>query len=300
MNYKALFKVVVKHSYYTDTRCVDFAFKASPETAILLKNHRCVLKTQADGLTVLITVDEDGRVFIPLSSGARFLFYLQLQNKSFSYVTDLTEFGQYDAPCFDNQGLGAGELALNLSDREANVSFSVRSPLVSDRIPDAFSEVVIQNNSSLPSENDVLDDMALFEVHFTAKQTRWTYYCVTDFSPASGEFVITDQASDVSDRLSFSVNNRQEFDADLESGDVVARSLSAQYPDKRKIRFLSDQKVSCREAARPEIALYLGENRLSEALPNPPVTQQSNIQVTEESPSTDEETLFQVIKYLSI
>ncbi|VAX27134.1 hypothetical protein MNBD_NITROSPIRAE01-601, partial [hydrothermal vent metagenome] len=42
-------------------------------------------------------------------------------------------------------------------------------------------------------------------------------------------------------------------------------------------RFLSDEKVSCRQAARQEIALYMGENRLSEALPNPPVQNNSKL-----------------------
>ncbi|NOY83403.1 MAG: hypothetical protein GXO96_01020 [Nitrospirae bacterium] len=299
MKYKTLFTILVQHDYYTDGDCPDFAFEASTETAILLKNHRCVIKTQINGLSVSITVDDSGRAFIPLSSDAQFLFYLHLQNQFFSYFTDLTAFNQYEAPCFDNLEVPAETSALRLSTRQAEQPFSVRSPLVSRRIPDAFAEVLLLNNDSLPNEEAVLDEPALFQIVFTAKQARWIYYCVTDFNPALGDWAITDQASELSDRLSFSVENRLEFDADPESGDAVAHSLSVQYPEKRKIRFLSDEKVSCRQAARQEIALYMGENRLSEALPNPPVQNNSKLTIVAENSATEEETLFQVIKMLT-
>lgn len=74
MTYKTLFKLFITHDYYTDGRCPDFSFESSAETQVLLKNYRCILKKQADGLSILIPILETGQVFIPLSADAVFSF----------------------------------------------------------------------------------------------------------------------------------------------------------------------------------------------------------------------------------
>jgi len=296
MKYLPLFKLWVRHSYYSDQRCPDFEIEASVETERLLKNHRCVQKMQEDGFTILMAVDEQNRPFIPLASEAVFSFDLRLQNQAFAYFTDLSDFSGNTAPLFSNINLSVGESILPLS---AGLAAATEAFLAAQRRPGFFAQVHIANNDSLPAEGEALSDVPLFQVDFKAKEARWTYYCVTNLSKTLGELTIEDKSTTDSERLTFSIQNRMEFENAVDLGDEVALLLKKQYPDFRKIRFLSDEVVACRQAARSQIAFYMGENRLSEALPNPSFKNNATLGTVEGSIAT-EETLFQVIKYLSV
>ena len=302
MKYLPLFKVALRHSYYSDQGCPDFDLETSVETERLLENHRCVRKTLEDGFTILITVDEEGRPFIPLSSDATFLFHLRLRNQNFSYFTDLSAFSGIDDPLYSNTTLMAGETTLPLSaGQETPTETVVRvPPLNPPPVNGTFAALHILNNDTLSAEGLPLPDVPVFYIDFLAKQARWSYYCVTDLSPTLGEFTIEDKASAVSERLIFSDENRQDLGAEEDAEDGVAQMLEAQYPDFRTIRFLSDALIPCRQAARQQIEFHMGENRLSEALPNPSFKNNAKLSVTDGDASEEEEILFQVIKYLSV
>jgi len=296
MKYLPLFKLWVTHPYYSDRRCPDFEIAASVETQRLLRNHRCVQKTQEDGFTILMVVDEEDRPFIPLASDAVFSFDLRLHNQVFAYFTDLSDFSGNTAPLFSNMNLSVGENRLPLS---AGPAASTDASVAALGGPGVFAQVHIANNDSLPAKGEALSDVPLFQIDFKAKEARWTYYCVTNLSEALGELTIEDKSTTDSEPLIFSIQNRTEFDDASDLGDEVALLLNKQYPDFRKIRFLSDEVVACRQAARSQIAFYMGENRLSEALPNPSFKNNATLSTVEGSIAT-EETLFQVIKYLSV
>ncbi len=105
MKYRPLFHLSVRHSYYADERCRDFAIEPSPTTQKNLRNHRCILKQMPDGIRVLIAADESGASLIPWPLDHNFTFYLHQQNPSFALFTDLAAFSQHAAPLFTNAGL---------------------------------------------------------------------------------------------------------------------------------------------------------------------------------------------------
>ena len=91
MKFLPLLNLSIKHSYYADNRCPDFLLTPDSETCRLLRNLRGVLKSRADGISVVIPVDEKQSLpFIPLPKYAIFTFQLNLKNPDFPLFTDLT------------------------------------------------------------------------------------------------------------------------------------------------------------------------------------------------------------------
>jgi len=131
MKYRPLFKLAITHDYYINARCADFSLVLSAETETLLKNHRCVVKTQADGLTISMAVDETGLPYIPLSDEARFFFYLRLNNQDFPYFTELSALSAYDVPLFSNTPLNADVQSLSLSAKLATQTEPLKSEIAS-------------------------------------------------------------------------------------------------------------------------------------------------------------------------
>jgi hypothetical protein len=63
--------------------------------------------------------------------------------------------------------------------------------------------------------------------------------------------------------------NNLKFTKNLDSSDNVAEELVEKYPDLQIIRFVSDNPIFCRQAARKHLKLSFENNCLFEALPNP-------------------------------
>nr|VFJ99669.1 MAG: hypothetical protein BECKLFY1418A_GA0070994_110310 [Candidatus Kentron sp. LFY] len=109
------------------------------------------------------------------------------------------------------------------------------------------------------------------------------------------EVRITDGASD--DKLEFGAENRTDLVESPDPSDEVAKALEKQYPNTRRLRFVSDQPVPCQQAPRKLLGLYRGDKKLVEALPNPPHRNYAKISVSGIQQPRD--SLFQVVEFLT-
>jgi hypothetical protein len=282
MKFFPVFSLQLSHSYYRDGRCLDFAIEPTAETQRLLKNHRCVLKTAPNGLRVLIGGSEQHVPLIALQKGEVFSFHLRLQNPAFALFTDLSEITRKPAPVFTNTEAGAA--------RSSQLSLvSRKSPLAAG----VFADVEIGVTDSLL---DTAAGPVEFSLVFTAKQTRWAYYCVTDLSGASAQLQIVDAEGPP---VVFSDANRIHLNQQPDLTDAVAVALGARYPEKQRIRFVSDKLIPCQQAARKRLQLQLGGTRLAESLPNPSLQHYSTIAGAGGQTAQPQNVLFHVIKYFT-
>jgi hypothetical protein len=259
----AIVEVLLRHTFYADGRCPDLTIEPSPETARLLRNHRCLVRSSADGVRVLTPLDENGDPFLPLPADAALRFHLTLANPDFPLFTDLAAMSGQKAPVFTNAGVaiegeGEGDVELRLapSDEER------------PRLPQGvFADVEIRlAGLSLGGR----PKPATFYVAFQAKKARWVYYCVTDLAPNGSELTIMDASlAGAADVLLFSDANRTKLDEQPDPTDPVAAQIARQYPAMRCVRFISDEAVACREEPRRHLVLRLGGERLAGPLPNP-------------------------------
>jgi len=268
MKFVPLFRLRLAHPYYSDGRCADFSIVPTSATQGLLRNHRAVLKETADGIRVLAPLDDAGQSLIPLAQDAVFVFHLRLKNPDFTLFTDLADMAGLNAPLYTNATPGFSD--------------DMPLPLVAGTAPrhQDFAAVEIHHSDILASE---------FHIGFKAKQIRWKYYCITDPGEIGDELRIVDADAG----LVFGDGNRTDLSANPDPGDAVAAHLAKQYPELRRTRFVSDQPVDCRQAARGQLALFLNTDKLISALPNPSLRNYAKVDINDGV----EDSLFQVVKY---
>lgn len=139
---------------------------------------------------------------------------------------------------------------------------------------------------------DLTDGPQLFELAFETKRARWSYYLITDRPEA--EFRIEDRAPLP---ILFSEENRTDLRQQADPADEVARMLAARYPTRQRWRFVSDQPVPCRQAARTSIQLRLDEQSVLEPLPNPSLKNYAVLKMSNNGRVAKEDALFQIINY---
>lgn len=93
MNYLALLRFEIKHTYYQDSCSPDFLVEPTTATARLLRNHRAVIKPFRYGVQLYIAEDpsKPSTPLIPFTDPIRFEFALRLRNKAFASFTDLKD-----------------------------------------------------------------------------------------------------------------------------------------------------------------------------------------------------------------
>lgn len=278
MKYGAIFDLRVTHSFYTDRTCPDLAIDPSDETAVLLRNHRCVLGASPSGVRVQTALDDTtGQPLLPLPADAVLRFRLTLANADFSLFTDLDALHALSSPVFTNAAPpagGPGELTL------------VAGPTVP---PGVFAAVEIHLDGW-----GIGAGVAAFAVAFKARQWRWAYYCVTDLAPNGGDLTIVDASpSGTTDVLVFSAGNTAKLDEAPDPDDPIGVQLVGRYPTMRCLRMLSDKAVVCFEQPRKYLELRHGADRLSGPLPNPSLRRVSRIA----TPGQPQDLLFQIVKY---
>ncbi|MCP4662130.1 MAG: hypothetical protein GY856_42550 [bacterium] len=269
MRYGVVLGLAVRHTFYTGGSCPDFVIRPSSETTRRLRNHRLILRSAADGVRVATPLDGEGNPFLPLPEDAAFVFHLELRNSDFALLTDLTAVAAQSAP---------------------DGSFTVRYPVQPGLATAAFAEVEIRGAGSVAAPREL-------EVLFQAKRARWTYYCITDPSANGGVLTIVDAVPSTAEPLLFSEANTRELGEEPDPTDPVALRLAEAYPGKRRIRFISDDLVACRQAPRKHLELQLDGVRVSGPLPNPSVRSHSRIQVPVTGTLEEQDSLFQVVKY---
>ncbi len=179
-------------------------------------------------------------------------------------------------------------------------TFTITYPVTPRLGSGVFADVEILANDTLSQVERPSADPRIFRVVFDARWARWVYYCVTDLSGPIAEFRVVDGSpSDSAPRLVFGNENRTELNEDLDPSDAVATDLAERYPGLRRFRFVSDELVPCRDAARKHLELHADGNRLSGPLPNPPFRNHSTLHAKVGETLQQQDAFFQVVKYLS-
>ncbi len=269
MKVATVLSLALRHAFYTDGRCPDFVIRPGPETERLVRNHRLILRPGADGVRVATPLDDDGNPFLPLPEDAAFVFHLELRNHDFALFTDLTGVAAQSA---------------------ADGSFTVRYPVTPGLGTATFAEVEIRGAGSVAAPREL-------EVLFQAQRARWTYYCITEASNGGGALAIVDAAPSPAEPLLFSDTHTRELVQEPDPTDPVALRLAEAYPEKRRIRFISDDLVACRQAPRKHLELHSDGVRVAGPLSNPSVRSHSRIQVPITGTLEEQDSLFQVVKY---
>ncbi len=173
----------------------------------------------------------------------------------------------------------------------AQCDLTVRYRVQPNRDRRFLADVELRYDRSMP---DLGTSDAPFEIPFRVRSGRWAYYLITD---QKGDFSIVDTNS-ATPAISFSAANRTTLNDFPDDPDPLASVLSRQYPDLRRVRFLSDQAVSCSIATRNGIELRLGNQKLLRPLPNPPLGHLSRIRPQTGAGFQEQDTFHQVVKYL--
>ena len=176
-------------------------------------------------------------------------------------------------------------------------SFTIKYPVAPKLEKGVWADVEIHNNDSfLPID----EGPAEFRIAFTALQARWKYYLVTDLKgSAEGFRIINADSADAVSTPVFSKANCRDLKQDPDPLDELAEAMVVQYPKLERHRFISDDLVPCRQAARKYLELHLDDNRLFGALPNPSLRNYSKIEVKADTDLSRQAALFQVLKYIT-
>ena len=181
-------------------------------------------------------------------------------------------------------------VTVNTASAAKDHPFQVRYPVQPRLRKGVLADVEIRLNTSARATDEPVD----FQITFTPKQARWIYYVVAGVNPAAGEIQIVNASTA---EVRFSEGNRRDLNSNPDSADEMAETLKQQYPESQLIRFVSDELVPCRQAARKQIQLNVGEKRISTGLPNPPPRNFSKFAST--TGGEQEYALFQIVKYLT-
>jgi hypothetical protein len=162
-------------------------------------------------------------------------------------------------------------------------TFKVTYPTMPQRDRGVFADVEIDNNDSLPG---IAAGPGEFEIAFDVENIKWAYYVVA--KPNGAQFHIRDQGEPA---LLFSDGQRTDLSEHPDPADPIAKALEEQHPDKKRVRFVSDDPIPCRQRARKSIQLVLGDDPVLGTLPNPSLRNRATVQ--------EEQVLFQMVKYFT-
>lgn len=267
MNYLPLVMIRLKHSFFDHGQCADFSIIPDSKTAILLNNHRCVIKPDAYGLRVYVPV-ENLRPLIPFADGIQLLFDCTLRHGQFCLYTDRRfelsdplELRIYQAN--------------NSVDPEQNfvVAANFGQPAFTIAVQRDFNRI----NTSVGND----------EVRFFAKPVLWLYYIVTD-SASAEQLTIVDAGQSV-DKITWKPYTPP-------PGDSVYINLNKQYPSMTVTCFISEQTLDCRESCIKHLRLMHGEHTIFEQLPGPSYL---NYFPAEGLGAKSADAIYQIVKYFT-
>lgn len=275
MKHVAIAELHIRHAYYADGKCSDFAIEPSEETDRLLRNHRCLIGLLTDGIRILTQLGEDGQPFLPMPADTVLVFHLRLRNSEFSLFTDLSEISGRAAPIFTNLGAPAGAQGTLRLAAQAAGTLRLGQGIF------ANVELHLLNQANTPPL------FGAFELAFQAKRVRWVYYCITDLNATASELRIVDASpAGSAELLKFGDAGRTKLDEHPDPADPIAAQLVGRYPAMSCVRLISDEPVACRQEPRKYLELRMGDERLAGPLPNPSLRDAAR-----------EDVLFRIVKY---
>jgi hypothetical protein len=278
----AIFGLSVRHSFYGDGVCSDFAVEPTSDTVLLLKNYRCVLKPRNNGFLTVTELGVDGLPLIAVDTTAKFRFNLRLKNADFALFTDLSAINQQAVPWFTATSTviaKGGSLALTTQ----------VDPLENG----VFAAVEIPASVFTSQDNWPLE----FVVDFQPKRARWMYYCITDLKLTGKDLQLVDIGTP-GPPLLFSTANRTDLTQSPDMSDARAIELASRFPDLARVRFVSDDVVPCQQSPRT-LSLQLDGHNFPDVLPTPLLRNCALWPATAQGNQPQQDALFQVVKYVS-
>lgn len=167
--YKILFMVELLNKYYSDLKCTDFKIVPSASTATLLKNYQMVYRVVGNQLVVLVKVKikdpnldpdpEEDKPFVSIDPKSNFVFYLDLQNTSFTMVTNLDTDKLRAKQRFFFSNINANKVGTVLNLSKSISTFPVLQPyepgdLVDDGTGEIFECIQSTGAGNSPSNAD--------------------------------------------------------------------------------------------------------------------------------------------------
>ncbi|MCA9693852.1 MAG: hypothetical protein R3A51_17700 [Nannocystaceae bacterium] len=274
MNYAPLAALRIVHPYYPLGRCPEVDVAPTPAGARALAGHRLLLRPTFDGAIVLAPLDERGAPLIAYAAGLSIDLELRPRSSALAACTDLSELAALAAPRFTNADAPSG--ALTLADGPG------------PRARGALAEVSLTGVSAAW----LTSGPATFDVPLAPRRARWVYYFVTDIPDPT--ITLVDQAS-----APIRFGAGAELDVELDARDSRARELAGRYPGARRIRFISDELVPCREAPLRTLELRAADQRLNITVPPPSLESSSLLEDTLEPIPQRRAALFHVVKHLT-
>jgi hypothetical protein len=178
---------------------------------------------------------------------------------------------------------------VNTSTVPAGTPFTITYPITPRLARGVFADVEIRyDNSSKPLSGDA----APFRIVFRARQARWKYYVVTDKNESKPALP---SIEDGQKTITFDSTGRTDLTQSPDPADTIAAGLAEQYPNRRCFRLISNAPVPCRKTARKNIQLYLNDDKVIDALPNPALQSYT----IDTNNTAREYTLYQIVKYFT-
>jgi hypothetical protein len=242
MNYSPLVSINLKHTYYDDGNCPDFAVVATEQTEKLLNSHRCVIKPNGAGLRVYVPLDpnDNGKPMIPFPDLCHLLFQFKLKTIEFAQFTDhqIEYSNPSDVVLYQNG-------VIVQSGKGILTAPSANKPLLTIAIKRDFNNI-----TALPEKD---------EYQFSAKTAYWFYYVVADPTKSDQLAVANADTQDATTWQRLTQTN----------GDRIYAQLTQQYPDKAIACFASGQAIECHESCAKHFKLTQGTTTLFDQLPAP-------------------------------
>ena len=302
MKYLAVFAIRIRHAFYGDGRCADFSLEPDPASQRLLANHRMIARARPDGVEVFAPLDPDqtpaARPFIPFRPDLALSFYLRLQNPDFTLFTDLDGLSGLQDPVFENPESGAsGELAVRGHD----------TPLPLLEKTSVFARIRIRSIAAAWLDGGPVQ----YTITFQPRQTRWAFYFISDKLNGNGRGnqtlprIVDDDPARADAPLHFDtamLDPAPDAPTGSNPGDIVdddiARNLASRYPDHQRFRIVSSDRLACQQEARKRLALYLGDEKLSNTVANPSLRNFSTLGIQTDGDDLErQESLFHVVMH---
>ncbi len=260
MRYEPLLSISLKHAYYKDGLCPDFTVTPKKDTETMLRNHRCILKPKLNGINIYIPTNQAKIPIIRFTNDTQLSFNLCLKNPEFSLYTDLSQL--------------PGNSNFQMADAKQNSQLGAN----------VFATINIQRDF-----NQIDESPPNIEFAFSAKPVRWVYYLVTNQGINDSDFLIT-----------FGSQNSPGYtwkQIAIAESDKISSSLAGEYPGMRRLCFVSEQNIPCKESGLKNLQLSFGQNKIFENLPAPPIRNYYRTNI--DSTTQQADAIFTIVKSIT-
>ena len=250
MRYREFFRIAIEHQYFLPGEPVELAIMPDQTTQSLLKGRRFIIKNMINGIRVLVPVNEDGSVIPILQPDDLFTFNIFPTSNTFHAFTEVPNLAEGEILNFTNAGLSENDTHLTSS--VANGSGTWQGFQMVAKADIQVSNLLLDGNSVPKTPG--------YNIVFSAKAVKWTYYFVSD--PETTDLAIQDLNGQ------FVFNS---LDVQNNTSDKILTSLVSNFPDANLFMFESDAPIAFRSQAIKRLQLLRNADVIINHLPNPDI-----------------------------